>query len=54
MRSPCRARGRGRCTSFGVMTTTLSPGDKAPAFTLLDQDEQKVKLTDFKGRKVLV
>jgi peroxiredoxin Q/BCP len=32
----------------------LSPGDKAPAFTLLDQDEQKVKLTDFKGRKVLV
>ena len=36
------------------MTATLSPGDKAPAFTLLDQDEQKVKLTDFKGRKVLV
>ena len=35
-------------------TTTLSTGDKAPAFTLLDQDEQKVKLTDFKGRKVLV
>src|SRR5690348_9725619 len=34
--------------------TTLSAGDKAPAFTLLDQDEQKVKLTDFKGRKVLV
>jgi thioredoxin-dependent peroxiredoxin len=35
-------------------TTTLSTGDKAPAFTLLDQDEQKVKLSDFKGRKVLV
>ena len=33
---------------------TLAAGDKAPAFTLLDQDEQKVKLTDFKGRKVLV
>ncbi|HEY6533572.1 MAG TPA: thioredoxin-dependent thiol peroxidase [Acidimicrobiales bacterium] len=32
----------------------LAAGDKAPAFTLLDQDEQKVKLTDFKGRKVLV
>ena len=32
----------------------LSTGDKAPAFILLDQDEQKVKLTDFKGRKVLV
>jgi peroxiredoxin Q/BCP len=32
----------------------LSPNDKAPAFTLLDQDGQKVKLTDFKGRKILV
>ena len=29
-------------------------GDKAPAFTLLDQDGNKVKLSDFKGRKVLV
>jgi peroxiredoxin Q/BCP len=34
--------------------TTLSTGDKAPTFTLLDQDEQKVELTDFKGRNVLV
>ena len=32
----------------------LTPGDKAPAFTLLDQDGNKVKLGDFKGRKVLV
>ena len=32
----------------------LKPGDKAPAFTLLDQDENKVKLSDFKGRNVLV
>ena len=32
----------------------LKPGDKAPAFTLLDQDGSKVKLSDFKGRKVLV
>jgi peroxiredoxin Q/BCP len=32
----------------------LSPGDKAPAFTLLDQSGNKVKLSDFKGRKVLV
>ena len=29
-------------------------GDKAPAFTLPDQDGEKVKLTDLKGRKVLV
>jgi peroxiredoxin Q/BCP len=32
----------------------LKPGDKAPAFTLLDQAGEKVKLGDFKGRKVLV
>ena len=32
----------------------LVPGDKAPAFTLLDQRGEKVKLSDFKGRKVLV
>ena len=32
----------------------LKPGDKAPAFTLLDQEENKVKLSDFKGRKVLL
>ena len=32
----------------------LKPGDKAPAFALLDQDGNKVKLSDFKGRKVLV
>jgi peroxiredoxin Q/BCP len=32
----------------------LSSGDKAPPFTLLDQAGAKVKLSDFKGRKVLV
>jgi len=32
----------------------LKPGDKAPVFTLLDQNGDKVKLTGFKGRKVLV
>src|SRR5439155_11757472 len=32
----------------------LKPGDKAPAFTLLDQESNKVKLSDFKGRRVLV
>jgi thioredoxin-dependent peroxiredoxin len=31
-----------------------APGAKAPAFTLLDQQGQKVKLSDFAGRKVLV
>jgi len=32
----------------------LEPGDKAPAISLLDQSGSKVKLTDFKGRKVMV
>jgi peroxiredoxin Q/BCP len=31
-----------------------SQGDKAPGFTLLDQDGNKVSLADFAGRKVLV
>ena len=31
----------------------LRPGDKAPAFRLKDQDARTVKLSDFKGRKVL-
>lgn len=34
--------------------TKLQAGDKAPAINLVDQDGSKVKLTDFKGRKVLV
>ena len=32
----------------------LSSGDKAPPFALLDQSANKVSLSDFKGRKVLV
>ena len=32
----------------------LEPGDKAPAFTLDDQAGTAVKLSSFKGRKVLV
>jgi peroxiredoxin Q/BCP len=32
----------------------LKPGDKAPDFTLLDQEGNPVKLSDFEGRKVLV
>jgi peroxiredoxin len=31
----------------------IKPGDKAPAFALLDQDENKVRLGELKGRKVL-
>jgi peroxiredoxin Q/BCP len=32
----------------------LSTGDRAPAFTLVDQHGDKVKLSDFKGRRVVV
>ena len=32
----------------------LIAGDKAPAFTLADQNGQDVSLTDFAGKKVLV
>jgi peroxiredoxin Q/BCP len=33
---------------------TLKPGDKAPAIDLVDQHDKRVKLSSFKGRKVLV
>ena len=32
----------------------LNVGDKAPAFSLLDQDGGKVSLSDFKGKKLLL
>ena len=32
----------------------LAVGDKAPAFSLTDADGNTVKLSDFKGRKVIV
>jgi peroxiredoxin Q/BCP len=33
---------------------TLAAGDRAPAFTLLDQEGKKIKLSDFKGRNVVL
>ena len=32
----------------------LKPGDKAPPFSLSDQQGNTVSLSDFKGRKLLV
>ncbi len=32
----------------------LTQGDKAPDFTLLEQDSNTVNLADLQGRKVLV
>jgi peroxiredoxin Q/BCP len=34
--------------------TRLSPGDKAPTFSLLDDTGKTVKLSDFKGKKVVL
>ncbi|RYY95810.1 MAG: thioredoxin-dependent thiol peroxidase [Chitinophagaceae bacterium] len=34
------------------MATHLKAGDKAPAFSGLDQDGNKISLSDFKGQKV--
>jgi len=33
---------------------TLKKGDQAPCFSLVDQDGEQVKLSDFKGKKVLL
>jgi thioredoxin-dependent peroxiredoxin len=32
----------------------LKPGDKAPAFRLLSDEDKAVALKDFKGRRVLL
>ncbi len=34
--------------------TTLQIGDKAPDFTALDQDGNKIKLIDYKGNKLVL
>lgn len=36
------------------MAIELGPGDVAPGFDLLDQSGQKVSLSDFSGRRVVV
>lgn len=35
-------------------TVSLAPGDKAPDFTLLNQNGEKVSLKDFRGQNVVV
>tara|TARA_B100000676_G_C17469145_1_gene527704 strand:- start:377 stop:508 length:132 start_codon:yes stop_codon:yes gene_type:complete len=32
----------------------LNIGDKAPEFTLLNQDEESVSLSDYKGKQVVI
>ena len=38
----------------GERMAKLKAGDKAPSFELMDQGGKIVKLSDFKGKKVLV
>ena len=38
----------------GNFMAKLKTGDKAPDFNLEDQNGKKVKLADFKGRKLLL
>ena len=36
------------------MAVTLKEGDKAPAFTGLDQNGEKISLKDYKGKKLVL
>jgi peroxiredoxin Q/BCP len=36
------------------MAVTLKEGDKAPAFTAMDQNGKKISLDDFKGKKLVL
>jgi peroxiredoxin Q/BCP len=40
--------------SWGSKVAELKPGARAPAFTLTDQKGKKVKLSDYKGKRVVV
>jgi thioredoxin-dependent peroxiredoxin len=39
---------------FKNYTTHLQPGDKAPAFTGIDQNGKTISLNDFKGKKLVL
>jgi len=36
------------------MTSRLAPGDTAPAFSLLDAEQNQISLSDFAGQRVIV
>jgi len=52
-RWPSHREGRDGLLSL-LMATHLQEGQKAPAFTGIDQDGNKVSLADFKGQKVVL
>ena len=49
-----RRRPRSRTLTAMSDPIRLAPGDRAPAFNLIDQQGEKLRLSSFKGRKVLV
>jgi thioredoxin-dependent peroxiredoxin len=53
---PCCLEQFGSCVVIlkKEMATTLTVGSKAPAFKGLDQDGEKIALSDFKGKKLVV
>ncbi len=40
--------------SFAALASDLKPGEKAPDFTLKTLDGKTVKLSDFKGKVVIL
>lgn len=56
MRWPPRAESAIQLANVHDMSETkrLSPGDKAPEFTLPDAEDNKVSLADYRGRRVVV
>ncbi len=52
-----RAAGISVLALGSILTAQAAPlnvGDKAPDFTLPDQNDQRVKLSDFRGKKNVV
>jgi len=48
------SRGGFETASQGGYMTRLNTGDKAPGFNLIDQNGEKVKLADFKSKKLFI
>ena len=42
------------CGFVTIAVMALKPSDKAPGFTLPDENEQPVSLSDFAGRNVVL
>ena len=52
--SPANAQANSSPQQPSAPQTQLKPGDRAPDFELTDTEGQKVRLSDFKGKKNVV